>query len=132
MGTRFIASREANAAQAFKDRIVELGGADTQITRCYSGKPMRVLNNPYVDERERDPDGILPFPQQMNQSMERGIFTFGHDEAVDPERTCMPSGQGIGGIDEILPAAEIVRRVVADAEATIERLYSGAVETAKR
>ena len=38
----------------FKDRIVGAIGADTRITRCYSGKPMRVISNPYVEERERE------------------------------------------------------------------------------
>jgi NAD(P)H-dependent flavin oxidoreductase YrpB (nitropropane dioxygenase family) len=41
---------------------------------------------------------------------------------VDLERTCMPSGQGVGGIEEILPAAEVVRRVVEEAQQTIDRL----------
>ena len=54
MGTRFIASEEANAAKEFKDRILASGGADTRITRCYSGKPMRVISNAYVEDRERD------------------------------------------------------------------------------
>jgi enoyl-[acyl-carrier protein] reductase II len=34
----------------------------------------------------------------------------------------MPSGQGIGGIGDVLPAAEIVRRVLSEAEETIGRL----------
>jgi NAD(P)H-dependent flavin oxidoreductase YrpB (nitropropane dioxygenase family) len=34
----------------------------------------------------------------------------------------MPSGQGVGGILEILPAGEIVRRVVEEAKRTIERI----------
>jgi enoyl-[acyl-carrier protein] reductase II len=130
MGTRFIASEEANAAKEFKERILQSGGADTRITRCYSGKPMRVIGNSYVEERDRDPDSILPFPAQMVASAQAGVFSFGGGEQVDPERTCMPSGQGIGGIEEILPAAEIVRRVVAEAEETIERL-TGLVGSAR-
>jgi enoyl-[acyl-carrier protein] reductase II len=122
MGTRFIASEEANAAKEFKERILQAGGADTRITRCYSGKPMRVISNPYVEERERHPESILPFPQQLVQSSQAGIFSYAGGESVDVERTCMPAGQGIGGIHEILPAAEIVRRVMAEAEETIARL----------
>ncbi len=122
MGTRFIASDEAHAAKEFKDRILAAEGADTRITRCYSGKPMRVIDNAYVEQRERDPDSMLPFPQQMAASMRDGVMSFGAGEEADPERTCMPSGQGIGGIREILPAGEIVRRVVAEAEETIGRL----------
>jgi len=122
MGTRFIATEEANAAKAFKERILAVGGTDTRITRCYSGKPMRVIRNPYVEERERDPDSILPFPEQLGESMRVGTLTYGGGEEVDLERTCMPSGQGVGGIDEILPAAEVVRRVVEEAEETVARL----------
>jgi enoyl-[acyl-carrier protein] reductase II len=122
MGTRFIASEEAHAAKEFKDRILASGGADTRITRCYSGKPMRVISNPYVEQRESDPDSMLPFPQQMAVSMQDGLLNFVPGEDADPERTCMPSGQGVGGIREILPAAEIVRRVIAEAEETIGRL----------
>jgi enoyl-[acyl-carrier protein] reductase II len=122
MGTRFIASEEANAAKAFKERILASGGTDTRITRCYSGKPMRVIANAYVEERERDPSNIQPFPQQMAESTRAGVFSYAGGEAVDAERTCMPSGQGVGGIEEILPAAEIVRRVIEEAEQTIARL----------
>ena len=39
----------------------------------------------------------------------------GETEGLTAERSCMPAGQGIGGIDEVLPAGEIVRRVVEEA-----------------
>ena len=83
---------------------------------------MRVISNSYVEERERNPDSILPFPQQMSESTRTGVFGFGRDEHVDIERTCLPSGQGVGGIDDIVPAGEIVRRVVEEAKSTIERI----------
>jgi enoyl-[acyl-carrier protein] reductase II len=122
MGTRFIASSEGRAASQFKRRIVEAGGSDTAVTRCYSGKPMRVITNPYVEERERHPEQIKSFPDQLIESAMAGVMSYAADEGTDPGRTCMPAGQGIGGISEILPAAEIVRRVAAEAEATIQRL----------
>src|SRR4030095_4002443 len=62
MGTRFIASREARAAKVYKKRIPEIGEEDTVGTRSYSGKPMRVIRNRYVDEMERHPERIQPFP----------------------------------------------------------------------
>jgi len=34
----------------------------------------------------------------------------------------MPAGQGVGAIDDILPVAEIVRRLVEGAREEIERL----------
>ena len=122
MGTRFIASDEARASRLFKQRIVDAEGADTVVTRCYSGKPMRVIRNGYVDEWERRTSEILPFPQQMIASGRAGVMYFMREDGVDPARTCLPAGQGIGGIHEILPARAIVERVLAEAADTIARL----------
>jgi enoyl-[acyl-carrier protein] reductase II len=122
VGTRFIASEEARAAQAFKDRIVESAGADTLVTRCYSGKPMRVITNPYAEDFERHPDRIHAFPQQMAVSAQAGVLGYAKDATTDPQRTCMPAGQGIGGIHEILPVAEIMSRMLEEARANIVRL----------
>ncbi|MDJ0865498.1 MAG: hypothetical protein QNK03_05260 [Myxococcota bacterium] len=49
-------------------------------------------------------------------------LTTGDYENVDPDRTCMPAGQGVGGIDGVLPAGEIVRQVVAEARRELARL----------
>jgi enoyl-[acyl-carrier protein] reductase II len=122
MGTRFIASREARAAQQFKERILEAQGTETIVTRCYSGKPMRVISNPYVEEQERAPEAIKRFPEQLIRSAMAGVMNYVDDAATDPHKTCMPAGQGIGGIGDILPAGEIVARVVREAREVIGRL----------
>ncbi len=116
MGTRFIATTEARAAAQFKQRIVAARGSDTTVTRCYSGKPMRVITNPYVEERERQPEAIKRFPEQLIRSAVAGVINYVDDAATDPERTCMPAGQGIGAITDIVPAGEVVRRVMREAE----------------
>lgn len=122
MGTRFIASREARAAQQFKDRVVDARGADTVVTRCYSGKPMRVITNPYVAEQDAQPEEIKRFPEQLIRSAMAGVMNYVDDAATDPHRTCMPAGQGIGGIHDVLPAGEIVARVLREAHAVVGRL----------
>lgn len=121
MGTRFIATHEANAGRPYKERLLAADSASTRITRCYSGKPMRVLDNPYVGDWEKRTGEILPFPQQMARSAVTGVLGFAREDA-DPDRTCMPAGQGVGAIHEILPAGEVVRRVVEEARAVIGRL----------
>jgi NAD(P)H-dependent flavin oxidoreductase YrpB (nitropropane dioxygenase family) len=40
---------------------------------------------------------------------------------IDPERNCMPAGQGVGAFTEIRPAAEVLREIVAQAEAILAR-----------
>jgi len=123
LGTRFVASVEARAASQYKRRILEAESTDTVVTRCYSGKPMRVIRNSYVDERERHPESILRFPAQLAASWQEGLTNYMEDATTDPERTMMPAGQGIGAIDEILPAAEIIARMVREARETIGRLH---------
>ena len=53
------------------------------------------------------------------------VWSLGGDEnteGVDPQRECYPSGQGVGGIDELVPAAELVTRIVDEAEGVLARL----------
>jgi enoyl-[acyl-carrier protein] reductase II len=124
MGTRFIASQEARANEGYKKRITEISSADTAITRSYSGKPMRVVRNAWVEDWERRPDEILRFPEQMSLAAREGVLLFATAEAdgFESDRACMPCGQGAGGITDIPTCAEIIDRVMRDARATIARL----------
>jgi enoyl-[acyl-carrier protein] reductase II len=122
IGTRFIATPEARAAVEYKDAIVRAGSSDTLITRCYSGKPMRVMKNDYAESFRTREDEIALFPQQAAFSFEAGVMNFMLDSysEMDAASSCMPAGQGCGGINEILPAAEVIRRLVGDAQAALE------------
>jgi enoyl-[acyl-carrier protein] reductase II len=124
MGTRFIASHEARAAEGYKKRITEVREEDTLVSRCYSGKPMRVIRNPYVEDWERRTDEILKFPDQMVYSRQANVLApmGGADVEVDPEKDCMPCGQGAGAIHEILSCQEIIDQMMVQAEEAIGRL----------
>ncbi|GAB4572923.1 MAG: nitronate monooxygenase family protein [Rhodothalassiaceae bacterium] len=124
MGTRFIASHEAHAGAIYKRRLLEASGADTAITRCYSGKPMRVLDNAYVTSWRTREGEIKPFPMQAMLSGQAGVLggIAGILEPLDPDKDCLPAGQGVGAITEILSCAEIVARTVAGAEAAIAKM----------
>ncbi len=124
MGTRFIASHEARASEAYKKQIGATRSEDTVVTRCYSGKPMRVIRNPHVELKERTPGAIKRFPEQMYASMQEGVMAAlgGATEGIEPDRHCMPCGQGAGGIDDILSCQEIVEKTMAEAQSVISRL----------
>jgi enoyl-[acyl-carrier protein] reductase II len=124
MGTRFIASAEAHSGQMYRDVIVEATDEDTVRTRSYSGKPMRVKKNPYVEDWEKRPADIQPFPQQAMLSSREGVMggIGGQIEGLDIDRSCFAMGQSAGGVREVLPAAEIVARIMAEAEAAIDRV----------
>ena len=122
MGTRFIASVEAHAGQAYKDAIVAMSDTDTVISRVFTGKTLRAIANDTT--RSFGNAEPLPFMAQVAQSAQRGLLgpIAGVVDGVDPATQCLAAGQGGGAIREILSCAEIVRRTVADAEAVIARL----------
>lgn len=135
VGTRFIATPEAQGVRGFKDAVLGAAEDGTVVSRAYSGKTMRVVANRYTEEWEQRPDEIERFPLQAAKSIQAGVFHLGGDEStpdIDPERECYPAGQAVGGIDEIVPAGDIVRSMVAEAEATLARISSLARVDASR
>jgi len=124
MGTRFIASEEAHAGDLYRNTILEAADDSTVRTRCYSGKPMRVRTNAYVEDWESRPGDIQPFPAQAMTSVRNGAMggIGGQVEGLDPDKSCFAMGQSAGGVHEVLPAAEIVARIMAEAHAAIARL----------
>lgn len=121
MGTRFIASLEAHAGDLYRQTIVESADEDTVRTRCYSGKPMRVRKNIYVDDWESRPGDIQPFPIQAGISVRNEAMggIGGQTENLDPDKSCFAMGQSAGGVHDVLPAGDIVRRIMAEAHASI-------------
>ena len=124
MGTRFIASEEAHAGDLYRQTILDAADDSSIRTRCYSGKPMRVQKNPYVEDWEGRPGDIQPFPAQAMTSIRNGAMggIGGQIEGLDPDKSCFAMGQSAGGVHEVLPAAEIVARIMAEAHAAIARL----------
>ncbi len=43
-------------------------------------------------------------------------------DGVDVDKECYPAGQGVGAISELVPAGDLVRRFVAEAEEVLDRL----------
>ena len=125
VGTRFIATPEARTVQGHKEALLLAAEDATTITRGYTGKTMRVLANAYTAWWEEHPDELEPFPAQVGRSTNDGAFHLGGDGAtpgVDLDRECYPAGQGIGAIGALVPAGEVVRTMVAEAEAVLGRL----------
>jgi enoyl-[acyl-carrier protein] reductase II len=124
MGTRFIATPEAHAGALYRDVILEAKDEDTIRTRCYSGKPMRVLKSAYVDDWESRPGDIQPFPMQAMISVNNGAIggIGGQTEGLARDKSCFAMGQSAGGVKDIVPAGDLVKRIMAEAEAALARL----------
>jgi enoyl-[acyl-carrier protein] reductase II len=127
IGTRFIATPEARAVPGYKDRLIAGSEDGTMITRAYTGKTCRVVRTSYAEEFELSGVRPEPFPGQVIRSMTDGVNHLGGDEAtpdVDPEREFMPAGQAMGAIEALVPAGDLVRSIVDEAEAILSRLGS--------
>ena len=121
MGTRFIASDEAHAGQAYKDAILKMTESDTVISRVFTGKTLRAIAN--ESTREFEGKEAKPFSAQVMESVQLNrLGPIAGVLDVIPEKQCLAAGQGGGGIHEILPAGEIVRRTMAEAEAAMARM----------
>ena len=126
MGTRFIASQEAHAGQMYRDVILAATDEATVRTRAYSGKPMRVKKNPYIEDWEGRPGDIQPFPQQAMISHREGVMggIGGQVEGLDEDRSAFAMGQSAGGIHDVPSAGDIVRRIMAEAEVALDHAAS--------
>ncbi len=126
IGTRFIATPEARAVNGYKETLVALAEDGTVISRSFTGKTCRVVRNEWTKRFEDHPDELLPFPQQAFASMKAGVNHLGAATGteVDVNTEFMPCGQGVGAIHCLLPAGDIVRQMVAEAERMIERISS--------
>jgi enoyl-[acyl-carrier protein] reductase II len=123
VGTRFIATPEARAVNGYKEALLATAEDGTVISRAYTGKTCRVLRNEWTNHFEAHPDELQPFPQQIIAAAEAGVAHLGHPEGteVDVTREFMPAGQGVGAIDSLVPAGELVVRFVEEAEAALHR-----------
>jgi enoyl-[acyl-carrier protein] reductase II len=127
IGTRFIATPEARTAPGYKEALLRTAEDGTVISRAFTGKTLRAVRNATTRYFEEHPEELRPFPEQIVAAISGGWLHLGADEhtpGVDPERECYPAGQGVGAIHEIVPAGELVHRIVAEAEETLDRLHA--------
>jgi enoyl-[acyl-carrier protein] reductase II len=125
VGTRFIATPEARAVSGYKDALVRTREDGTTISRAFSGKTMRVVRNEYTTFFDDNPGELGPFPAQLARSMNDGAFHLGGGEetaGIDPQRECYPTGQGVGAIQTLMPAASLVAQIVDQAEQVLGTL----------
>jgi enoyl-[acyl-carrier protein] reductase II len=124
IGTRFIATPEARAVAGYKDTLLALPEDGTVVSRAYTGKTCRVVRNEWTQHFDEHPDELQPFPQQAVASAQAGANHLGAPDGteVDVRREFFPCGQGVGAIDELVPAGEVVARMVVEAEAVLDRL----------
>jgi NAD(P)H-dependent flavin oxidoreductase YrpB (nitropropane dioxygenase family) len=142
MGTRFVASDEANAAPAYKQRVVDAEAED--LVYCenlfnygWDNAPHRVIRNRLVQEWEamgRPESGRRAHEETPIGTVVRGALQervdfrryapmmLTSDFDGDVEYGPLWAGESCSLVHDIRPAAEIVRDLVREAEETIAGL----------
>ena len=123
LGTRFLATPEAPLPSPFKQAIVDSDGHDTLVTeipdvaagQVWPGAYARVLRNRFVEEWVGREGELRQRRVEVSARLGRAR------EAGDRDHAALLVGQTAGLIDAIEPAADLVRRISADAEAILRR-----------
>ncbi len=121
MGTRFLACRESLTHTAYRQRILAANETDTRITRAFSGRPARGLNNRLIESAYANHLAALPYPLQ-NQ-LTREIRTAAA-KRNDADYMSLWSGQGVAMLQETEGAADIVEQIMVQAERAFLRLQT--------
>ncbi len=115
MGTRFIATTEANAVAPYKQMIVESGAREVTYTNLFSGVHGNYLSRS-IAAAGLDPAN-LPAPEPGR------TYVAGHKrEKPKAWRDIWGAGQGVGGIDSVLPVAECIDRLEREYRAACARM----------
>jgi NAD(P)H-dependent flavin oxidoreductase YrpB (nitropropane dioxygenase family) len=124
VGTAFLATHEANVLPELKQRIVDANEEDTRVTRLYSGKTMRNINNALIEYWEES--GLQALPMGL-QGIVSGRVTAAARVSGRPELTMNPAGQVSGMIRKVRPAREVLEEMVEGAARVLAELSSSRV-----
>jgi len=126
MGTRFIATPECRASDAYKAAIVRADEEDIVLSERITGVPVAVIRTPYI---ERMGLRAGPIARWMLRGRRRkhlmrtiyalkSLYQLKHaslDERA--EKDYWQAGRSVGGIDAVEPTEAIIRRLVVAAHA---------------
>ncbi|KAJ6444576.1 oxidoreductase [Purpureocillium lavendulum] len=143
VGTRFILTDEAGAPKAHKEAVRTAGHDDNIRTIIFTGRPMRVRNNPYINDwevnrqqemKELAAKGTIPYEADLDKFMGEGAEHKGvesnnaaaesedDEDFDDPLEQFRPflMGKCAAVCNETKPAKEVVDEFVNDAVSWIQ------------
>ena len=122
MGTRFIATAEANVSDDYKTMIEESGSADVVYTPKISGVPASFLNKSLdqhgVDLATHEPPTKLDFGSELSAENEQPAAHSG----PKPWKDLWSAGQGAGAIKNSPSVSSLIAELTQEYDAAIESL----------
>ncbi len=118
MGTRFIATTESNAKEAYKQMVVDSQTKDILYTPNISGISANFLV-PSLEKAGIDPNNIEK-PSEIDLGEELTVKPDANDEGKKGEKVegawidIWSAGQGVGSVDKVVSVAELVTTLKAE------------------
>ncbi len=106
IGSAFIATKEANAVEGYKQMITASASEDIVYSNLFTGVHGNYLK-PSIAAAGMDPDNL---PESDPTKMNFGTDASGERQRPKAWKEIWGSGQGIGSIEKVLPAAELIAR----------------------
>jgi len=119
VGSRFVASEESSAHQAFKQVVVDAKEGDTQLT-LKELAPVRLVKNKFYNDVQ-ELYKTSPTPEQLKELLGRARSKRGMFEG-DLEEGELEIGQIAGLIHDVQPVAKIVETMVAEFETAKDQI----------
>jgi enoyl-[acyl-carrier protein] reductase II len=119
LGTRFLMTQEANVHASYKDRLLQAEVDDTALVGRGLGV-VRMLKNRFTERYAAAEAAASPKEDREKLFKSSTLKMAAFEGNIDDGK--VEVGQGIGLIDDLPPAGELVRRLAADCEAALARL----------
>jgi NAD(P)H-dependent flavin oxidoreductase YrpB (nitropropane dioxygenase family) len=126
-GSVWLATRESETTEIFREKMIEASSRDAVRSRSRTGKPARQLRSAWTEAWERDPasPGALPMPMQSlisENALRSADRAAAAGNAKAREMVTYFVGQGVGLIDGVRSAGQVVQDFKAEFLESVERL----------
>ncbi|WMI64902.1 nitronate monooxygenase [Aestuariibaculum sp. YM273] len=120
VGSPFIASKEANVTDEYKQACVDYGADDIVMTERISGTPCTVINTPYVKKigtKTTWLEAVLNRHKKLKKWVKMIRFSIGMNATKNAAtkatyKTVWVAGPSIAHTNEILPVSSIIKRLI--------------------
>jgi nitronate monooxygenase len=106
MGTKFIATRESLASEAYKSMLVKSNADDILLTRAFTGLITNMLR-PSIIAAGLDPANL---PERGMIDVSKDIDIEAHGNQPTRWRDIWSAGHSVSGVSAVLPVAELIAR----------------------
>jgi NAD(P)H-dependent flavin oxidoreductase YrpB (nitropropane dioxygenase family) len=123
LGSLWLTTAESNSSPAVLAAYLDATSADTVRSRCYTGKPARMLRNAWTEAWEPDAGpGALGMPLQniLTSDANSRIARSGRKDLQ-----FAPVGQIVGRMNQVRPVRDVMFELVEEYIETVERLERG-------